>query len=348
MALGVFALCSCRPGLDPLAPQDPPLVFAYAGTVPGAAAQPTPLGKAILDLTAWQDRLYVGYGDYGANTGPIAITTFSPSTGVIAEVYKADTEAVWNYRPMGDELVAPSIDPRIASDAAVAEVGEPWRAITSIGATHVFDGVALGSDWYLAGSRDVNAEIWRSSDQGLTWAMVLSLAPAGDGSFLRFFWIASLDGRLYAQAYVCWDPPKRGWAQPAAWELVDGVWRERPGILVPGGGWGWKPYTVAGRVVFHGWGHDRTGSLFSFDGTRTIEIAAKVRDHTVDSEGRLWIVTADRRVMVSSDLATWDERSSGIGGPQSPTAIGLLGDTVVLADADARLWTSLQPSPRHE
>lgn len=40
------------------------------GTHPQAASQPTAIGQRILDLELLKGRLYAGFGDYGANTGP--------------------------------------------------------------------------------------------------------------------------------------------------------------------------------------------------------------------------------------------------------------------------------------
>ncbi|HEX4775008.1 MAG TPA: hypothetical protein VH234_05835 [Candidatus Saccharimonadales bacterium] len=50
----------------------------YAGSQnTPASLQPTALGKTLYALKTFNNKIYAGYGDYGANTGPIAITPFA-------------------------------------------------------------------------------------------------------------------------------------------------------------------------------------------------------------------------------------------------------------------------------
>src|SRR5262245_42593225 len=49
------------------------------GTPPHAARQPTPRGRTLHATKGWMGRLYFGYGDIEANTGPIEISSYDPA-----------------------------------------------------------------------------------------------------------------------------------------------------------------------------------------------------------------------------------------------------------------------------
>ncbi|MFQ5460923.1 MAG: hypothetical protein ACE5EL_09030, partial [Anaerolineae bacterium] len=55
---------------------------------PHAVSQPTGRGRRIGALNWWRGRLYSGYGDYGANTGPIFISPFDPTTGRYEDAWR--------------------------------------------------------------------------------------------------------------------------------------------------------------------------------------------------------------------------------------------------------------------
>src|SRR5688572_31689862 len=73
-------------------------MFITIGTHPGATAQNTNTGKQIATLFPWNGKLFAGYGDYGANTGPIDIYAFDPDSQSFTFVWEANTEAIYNYR----------------------------------------------------------------------------------------------------------------------------------------------------------------------------------------------------------------------------------------------------------
>ena len=58
--------------------------FALVGTHPQASQQPTVRGRTLNFLKHWNGAIYAGYGDYGTNTGPVAITPFSLSSNQFA------------------------------------------------------------------------------------------------------------------------------------------------------------------------------------------------------------------------------------------------------------------------
>src|SRR5688572_31202652 len=97
------------------------LIFAYRASAapflpiavhPDAAAQSTALGQTLQTLKPFNGKLYAGFGDYGVNTGPIAVRAFDPAAGGFgASALTAETEALLIYREIGGRLYAPHIDP---------------------------------------------------------------------------------------------------------------------------------------------------------------------------------------------------------------------------------------------
>jgi len=93
-----------------------------------------------MTLCPRRGRLYIGYGDYQSNTGPIDVTAWDPVRADFVTVHSSDTEAIDNDRVIGDELYAPATDPRQHADYAV---GEPWRDQRPVTAAHAYDIVTL-------------------------------------------------------------------------------------------------------------------------------------------------------------------------------------------------------------
>ena len=129
--------------------------FARVATHPQASLQATATGKTLTTLQSWNGKLYSGFGDYTENKGPIALTPFDGTGFASAPELNADTEAVWTFRVIGGKLYAPSIDPHVSSDFAVAISvggGVSWSNPTVVHSTHAYDVVSLtGSDLWIVG-----------------------------------------------------------------------------------------------------------------------------------------------------------------------------------------------------
>lgn len=145
------------------------------------------------------DGVLIGYGDYGANTGPIDILAVSPG-GVVTTLLAAfDTEQTINMRELDGAVYIPAVDPKTNTSAQIAtnETGD-WDTITAqpdgVGvAVHLFDvtldpttGELLG-----CGSRGPDtAFVWRrgSGGRGVEDDWVEDLAHEADGGgFNRFY-----------------------------------------------------------------------------------------------------------------------------------------------------------------
>ena len=85
--------------------------FQLLGTHPDAAAQGSADGKVLTTLEALNGKMYVGYGDYGANTGPINIRAWDPATESFTPSRLTSlTESIWTYRLLNGKLYAPNND----------------------------------------------------------------------------------------------------------------------------------------------------------------------------------------------------------------------------------------------
>ncbi len=180
--------------------------FVFKGTHPQASLQPSATGRGLVTLQSWNGKLYSGFGDYGANTGPIAVTPFDGTRFASAPELSADTEAIYTFRVIDGKLYAPSIDTRVGSDYAVGtDIGRfaSWSNPTVVGSTHAFDIVSLtGSDLWLVGSQGPDAAVWRSLDGGASWEKVLAVGPVSGiaGDFARFYGAGVYQSKLYVQA----------------------------------------------------------------------------------------------------------------------------------------------------
>ncbi len=312
--------------------------FKIVGTHPRAIEQSTAIGRSVATLFAWRGRLYAGYGDYGANTGPISISPYDPVTGEFTEVWESDTEAIYNYRAIGDQLYAPAIDRRSRADYAA---GEPWSDHGSIVTTHAYDIVTVdGSDLWLVGSKGYAAAAWRSTDGGDTWQQELAVeALSGEAEdFARFYFAGAFDGRLYLQAI---DYP--GGQHPSSLVYESGSWSEGPDLLV-GLGTGWRPVEFADWLVYSS--SQTVGTLLAFDGQApTILIDWYVYDTATD--GRLfyvlaWHVDASTgargalSILRTADLWHWYEMAPY--APDDSSSLAVMGEEIYLGTEYADLW----------
>ena len=174
--------------------------------------------RGLHDLHVFDDRLYVGYGDANLNLGrftPIEIRAYTEDEpGAWASEFVVDEEQIDQLRSDGTRLAIPGVD--ATEDAWLGNVysrrdEEGWiKSRTLDQAIHVhdvaFDGDviwACGSgstpDEYNAGQ--ISSLVFRSDDDGATFALewkVPNSNPSGDA---RFTHLALLDDVLHAFGY---------------------------------------------------------------------------------------------------------------------------------------------------
>ena len=320
-----FTACSglpCRLGT--------PAEFISLGKNPFAAAQPTPVGRYLHTLQGWRGELYMGYGDYDENTGPIEISAYTPRRSSYGTKLRFPTEAIELFRPIGNRLYAPAIDPRGDGPSAAVAVGEPdgrWSNNKNVWMTHAFDVATFdGTDLWLVGSRDIQAIAVRSRDGGGTWETALALAPRGaDSDFARFHFVFVHGGRLYVQAQ-----DRRGGMFPRSMVFDGSGWTDGPD-LQPIPNTGAKPLAFAGEIVYFG-----ARGVMAFDG-RAVRLArapqTRIHDLVV-ADGVLYVLDG-REVLGTQDLAWWMPVATA---PAETTSIGVLDGYLYAGTAASELF----------
>jgi hypothetical protein len=303
--------------------------FVAVATHPQAAAQPTKTGRILATLEPFGGKLYVGYGDYSWNTGPISITPWTGSAFGATE-FVADTEAIYTFRQIGGLLYVPSIDPRGFSADYV--VGSPWSSASPVGAAHAFDMATLtGSDlWICGASYNGNASVWRSLDGGASWALSLTVPPLGAFQTGRFYGCAVYNGRLYVQAY---SHPSG--AHPTS-KVFDGrSWSDGPDLAM--GASLSHARVFAGKLVFMTQFHPGilAGAMRSFDGTTALNIGpTTVYDFAINA-GTLYALGSDGWVRTTTDLVNW----TAIGKVgRKARSVAVFNGAVYVGGTDSKLY----------
>ena len=306
--------------------------FVKIATHPQAAAQPTAMGRTIATLKGWNGELYSGFGDYGANTGPIAITPFSGAAFAGSPALAADSEAVWIYRALGGRLYAPSIDPRVGAEFAVgmSEGASPsWLNVSPFSASHAFDIVTLtGSDLWLVGSLGRDAAAWRSVDGGSTWTEMLRVPPVNATTdYARFYGAGVLGGKFYVQAMDA----SAGLHPRSA--VFDGTsWSDGPSLTYVFN----HAEELGGQLLAHGSYHSAhyAGPLVSFDGTRSSSLQSSIYDYAVTGN-TVYVLGTDRSVKSSQDLRNWTQLGTA---PSVARSIGVVNGAVYVGGTDSAIY----------
>lgn len=195
------------------------LTFQSVGTHPQAAAQSTATGKQLVDLEF--DRygnVVAGYGDYGANTGPISINPFDTNTNAfVGQQISAPTEAILHYRKIGNNLYGSWADPRgpwtVPASGFSTDRNGTWQNVGTITGVHTFDVDSPdgGTELWVSGSALTNTSdqtsyvptLWRSKDAGATWTVMHTesnpLSYSGR-DYARYYWVRVINGKVYSQA----------------------------------------------------------------------------------------------------------------------------------------------------
>jgi hypothetical protein len=330
-----------------------------------AAAQRTEAGRAIATLQVFDGRLYVGYGDYTADTGPIAIVSIDLRTGVAnpsALGYASD--AVYSYRQIGETLFAPDLDPRRSRLGGFARGvidgdRHQWTDEKPVVATHVFDIASFdGSDLWLFGSHGSQAIAWRTTD-GRGWATALTLAPRAPDAFARLYSGVVLDGRLYTQPV---DFP--GGARPSSFVFDGRHWHVGPRLLPPevteDDAFPWRPQVVGRQAVYldqHSGSTHRAVRVIRFDGTRasltfgpsdrhaTSDPAHAALDLTTHA-GVAYVLNARQEIWSSTDLVNWHQRATvRLPAGEHAVSLAVAGSEVYVGTRQSRVYRLQTSSP---
>ena len=175
-------------------------------------------GIGINCLKAWQDRIYIGYGSWSPNRGPVCINYFLPSDNkfVTETVYIDDEnrnqvflleDSISNYVEIVDKLYITGTDPMPYPNETPAESwewgdfyrndGSGWVKYRTIpNGVHTFDMSKKDGYFFAAiGVEPGEIPLLRSEDGGESW--VDAIASTG---IIRFNHLFKLQHALYAIA----------------------------------------------------------------------------------------------------------------------------------------------------
>lgn len=308
---------------------------------PDAIKQPpTEWARRVRGLEVINGRIYVGYGDWYTNTGPINVRYFDPVSETFSgSLITARTEAIETYRQFGDTVFAIYADPLGTSFGGFvsgpADLSGNWSENNSMDLEHAFGITSYGgsSNLFITGSGGgfarQNSRVWNSNDGGLTWHVELELPPAGDWSysgpgdttdgFARFHDAGVLNGQLWVNQIT------QKWIGDGYGHLVtfvgleshsfvhDGsTWTAGPEMVDPDGSVNLfiEPFLFADKLVSIG----ENNRLFIFDGVESEYIRLDngaggnfvFTNHMVYGD-RLYAMRFEDRAIVSTrDLVDWD------------------------------------------
>ncbi|MBN1979589.1 MAG: hypothetical protein JW918_19505 [Anaerolineae bacterium] len=166
--------------------------------------------RHIWDLQVWRGRVYLGYGDWDTNQGPVRIWYYTPTASVFVSetVYVSETrpaalvdeEAIDRYVVISGDLYIPGTDPLDSWDWGnfYRNDGAGWVKYRTIPlGIHVFDLASYGGELFAAIGPDDAAGLLRSGDGGLTWTSAISEVYPDD-YLNRFYELYELGGTLFA------------------------------------------------------------------------------------------------------------------------------------------------------
>ena len=166
--------------------------------------------RHVWDLQTWQGRIYLGYGDWDINKGPVRIWYYTPTAGVFVSetVYVSETrptalvdeEAIDRYVIISGDLYIPGTDPLDSWNFGnfYRNDGTGWVKYRTIPlGIHAFDLASYGGELFVAIGPYGGAALLRSDDGGINWRSAISEVQPAD-SLNRFYELYELEGTLFA------------------------------------------------------------------------------------------------------------------------------------------------------
>lgn len=336
------------------------LTTSTVATVPDAAAKSSVIGKQISRLGVQGRNLIPAFGDYQLNLGPLAMVSLDMDTHVLSSTEATLTvEQLWTLRLIDGLLYAPFMDPQGTNaepengQYAVRTSDGTWTTITTVtGVTHAFD-VAVSSDgMWVCGSNEAEgkAVVWRSTDNGATWAESVTVSDEAtigtDGP--RFYAFAQFgdDMIVFGKSFDGLALFAYRWSSGGSdWTLVD-------------------PYPVTGEPItgtpcaftmngadfvvgmFHGKDSDPTiaTSLWAItrDGSASgVAFPANAFDVEV-SNGHLWLLADDRHIWRGDSDGTWHD--AYVVDDDTAVSLAIDTDTVYFGTTDSRIISAAFPA----
>ncbi|MCA9213045.1 MAG: hypothetical protein KDB27_08270 [Planctomycetales bacterium] len=336
--------------------------FEYIGTHPDAVLQETEQGQTLHTLHEVSGRLFVGYGDYSADTGPIAFRSFDTQNLTFSSpLGTVDTEAIFRIQDSNGRVFALTTDPLLRDPGGYlggpAGSTEGWAPENSLPFLHVLDFASTESMLFLSGSGgpdDIfHSVVYASSNGGSTWDLSLHAnlpegIEGGNGNFSRFYGAAEISGEVYVQQIFF----RAGVAEPSTMFRFDGTgWNEHPPLLTSAGEWTYfiDPDEFKGEIVVRDAHPGEPSATYRFDGSELVKLEPNglpdlmawdqyVTDDTV------YLLTNDRRVIASKDLVDWETIADNV--PLTFRSLAVSDNSVFFGTTDSSLYRlTLVPEP---
>ncbi len=315
----VMLISACQTVPDSL-PLDPNMLLLDRN--PWAARQRTPTGRQIQSVEYVDGQVYLGFGDWFANTGPIAVSSWDIELGDWVFHFSAGTEAIERLRTLSTGLVLPYTDPLRNVDFAA---GPDWQETKASSARqesfyHVFDAAETTAGLFLVGTRRITGEPQVLRWDGQQWLESLLLAGKPD-----WIWFAAvLDDALFVQSET-----------QGTFRLQDGNWQRTEPLFH-------RPRTravvsVGTRVAGISRGSTRAGYLQISDGVeRSSESSPTALDLNIDqASGWVYLLRSDR-IERSRDLLTWQTLDMPV--PTGASALDIGAGYAWVGTASGDLW----------
>ncbi len=289
-----------------------PAGWTMLPTNPTIAAETTAVARTIWAVRPYNGRVYLGYGDWNVNTGPCDLIYWD-GAAYYAAISTFATEAIDHLYVVNGELWALPSDPTVGTNPDYARINGTIPTIANLSEpshVHMFGVCRKASDGslYLAGSysgADNNVSIWRSANNGTTWARVRQ-EPQTAG--LRYWSVQDLNGTLWTQ---------RDGTNPKAQFSTDGLtWQAASFQMAPSGGVPPKRMQVFNNtIVFLAAGVAAPGNIVRFDGTKAGSWLApsgfnSYWDLCVADDGLLYVLQAGTsfgsRIWRTANGTAWD------------------------------------------
>ena len=290
--------------------------------IPSEGTYPTGIrARTPWDMIVWDGALYVGGGDFDANSGPLPIYRLDLETNEWSASDLLPEEEFNRFCVLGDELTVPGIDPKegwelgnyyVLNDG----VWEQKRVLPN--GVHCFDMVEYDGRIYAGlGVPDTESPIIVSEDGGETF---ISVEMQKDGErvdttgldTVRVYDLFILGDRLYASFLY-------GNGSPYAYEL----YRYENGVFVFDNDWNGKVKRraisyrmICEKVEYNDRLYLATGNLYATSDLDemtvvTFPYSAAVFDLAVDG-GRLYALCARRQDDGNVRISVWRKSGTGV------------------------------------
>ncbi|RKX68561.1 hypothetical protein DRP43_05440 [candidate division TA06 bacterium] len=204
---GVFLICSASGN------EDSPIYLSKLSSIGFPTAEKQKAAWGINELKIFNKKLYIGYGDYGVNTGPTDVIYYDFEKKDFISEFIVDEEAIVKYRVVDKRLVIPGIDAtenwQFGNIYVLADTGwAKYRTITN--GLHICDIVSFDEKWYVAtgnlfdfGEDEmlVPGAILSSDDRAKSWNFEYT-TPCNKNVVFRVHSIVSYKGKLYAFSHA--------------------------------------------------------------------------------------------------------------------------------------------------